>query len=136
MNSARVVLDTNVYILAILFGGNPEKIRGLSNQGEIVILVSEAILKEIAEILRRKFGWQNWQISETLEEIREFTVLVIPQKSFSVIKKDESDNRILECAVESEARFIVSGDKHLLNLKEYRNIKILSPKNFLTYFNQ
>jgi len=128
----KVVLDTNVYISAIVFGGKPGEIRELSRKGKINILISEAILKEIAEILRRKFNWQNWQISQAIDEIREFATLVIPGELISVIKEDDADNRVLECALEGEAQYIVSGDEHhLLPLREYQDIKILSPADFL-----
>lgn len=128
----KVVLDTNVYISAILFGRKPEEIRKLSQEGKIELLVSEAIIAEVAEVLRRKFGWESWQISQIINEIRETTTLVIPNQTLSVIKKDEGDNRVLECAVEGKAQYIISGDKsHLLPLKEYQGIKILSPDQFL-----
>ena len=128
----KVVLDTNIYISAILFGRKPEEIRKLSQEGKIELLVSEAIIAEVAEVLRKKFDWESWQISQVIDEIRETAILVIPNQTLSVIKKDEDDNRILECAVEGKAHYIISGDKrHLLPLKEYQGIKILSPAEFL-----
>jgi len=128
----KLVIDTNIYISAILFGGKPEKIRKLSKEKKIELLVSEAIIAEVAEVLRKKFNWESWQISQTINEIRETATLVIPYQTISVIKKDEDDNRILECAVEGKAQYIISGDKHhLLPLKEYQGIKILSPTEFL-----
>ena len=128
----KVVLDTNVYISAVLFGRKPEEIRRLSQEGKIELLVSEAIIAEVAEVLRRKFDWESWQISQIINEMRETTTLVIPNQTLSVIEKDEDDNRILECAVEGKAQYIISGDKsHLLPLKEYQGIKILSPDQFL-----
>jgi len=128
----KVVLDTNIYISAILFGRKPEEIRKLSQEGKIELLVSEAIIAEVAEVLRKKFDWESWQISQVIDEIRETAILVIPRQTLSVIKKDEDDNRILECAVEGKAHYIISGDKrHLLPLKEYQGINILSPAEFL-----
>jgi len=128
----KVILDTNVYVSAILFGGKPEEIRKLSKEKKIELLVSEAIIAEVAEILRKKFDWESWQISQVIDEIRETATLVIPHQTLSVIKEDKDDNRILECAVEGKAHYIISGDKrHLLPLKEYQGIKILSPSEFL-----
>jgi len=128
----KVVLDTNVYVSAVLFGGKSEKIRKLSKEKKIELLVSEAIIAEVAEVLRRKFDWESWQISQIIDEIRETATLVIPHQTLSVIKEDKDDNRILECAVEGKAQYIISGDKcHLLPLKEYRDMKILSPAEFL-----
>jgi len=128
----KVVLDTNIYISAILFGGDPERIRKLSKEKELEILISEAIIAEIAEVLRKKFNWKSWQISQIIDEIRESATLVIPNQTLSITKGDEDDNRILECAVEGKVQYIVSGDKqHLLPLKEYQGVKILSPAEFL-----
>jgi putative PIN family toxin of toxin-antitoxin system len=127
----KVVLDTNVYISAILFGGKPETIRRLCKEGEIEILVSEAIISEIAEVLRRKFDWASWQISQVIDEIRKAATLTIPRQSIFLIE-DDADNRILECACEGNAHYIVSGDRrHLLPLKEYRGIGVLTPDEFL-----
>ena len=128
----KVVLDTNIYISAILFGGNPERIRKLSKEKELEILISETIIAEIAEVLRKKFNWESWQISQIIDEIRESATLIIPSQTLSITKGDEDDNRILECAVEGKVQYIVSGDKqHLLPLKEYQGVKILSPSEFL-----
>jgi len=130
--AAKVVLDTNVYISAILFDGNPEKIRALSKEKKIELFISEAIIAEVAEVLRKKYNWESWEILQVINEIRETATLAIPQKTLFIIKKDDDDNRILECAVESKAQYIVSGDKrHLLPLKEYQGAKILSPAEFL-----
>ena len=128
----KVVLDTNVYISGVLFGGKSETIRSLAKEGKIVILVSEEILAELAGVLKRKFNWLDWQISELIEDIRAFATLVTPAFHLSIIKKDHQDNRFLECAIEGKAQYIVSGDKrHLQSLKNYKGIEILSPDRFL-----
>ena len=128
----RVVADTNVYLSAILFGGKPEQIRKLAREGKIELLVSEIILAEIAGVLKRKFNWSDWQVSEAINDIKDITTLMTPAVTLSVVKEDEPDNRVLECAVEGGAQYIVSGDeRHLQPLKEYRGIKILSPAKFL-----
>lgn len=132
----KIVLDTNVYISAILFGGNPDKIIHLAKRGDgIEILVSEQIFEEISTVLGRKFGWPNWKIALTLGEIREWTTLIVPRLTISDIKNNVADNKILECAVEGNADYIVSGDtKHLLPLKKYKNIHIVSPAEFVQIF--
>lgn len=127
----KVVLDTNIYISAILFGGKPDTIIKLAREGDIEVLVSEAILAEIAEVLRKKFDWQSWQVLEVIEEIRGIATFVVPRYTLSVVKEDEADNRVLECAIEGEAQYVVSGDEHrLLPLKQYRGIKIVHPAEF------
>ena len=128
----RVIADTNIYISAILFGGKPEEIRKLARQGTIELLVSETILAEIAGVLKRKFGWSDWQISEVIKDIRSITTLITPVSALSVIKEDEPDNRVLECAAEGKAQYIVTGDKHHLQpLKAFRRTTILNPTQFL-----
>ena len=128
----KVAVDTNIYISAVLFGGKPEEIRKFARGGKIELLISEITLAEIADVLKRKLNWFDWQISELIKDIRNITILVTPTLPLSVIKKDEPDNRVLECAVEGKAQYIVSGDEHHLQpLKEYQGIQILSPTKFL-----
>ena len=130
----RIVLDTNIYISAIRFGGKPEQILSSGRRKETEILVSEDILGEIAKVLRKKFEFNNLQIDETLREIRHITYLTSPENTLKIVKEDMPDDRVLECAVEGKADYIVSGDKHLLSLKEYQGIKILRPKDFLIVY--
>ncbi len=131
----KAVADTNVYISAILFGGKSQAVRKLAREGNVELLISESILAEIAGVLKRKFHWLDWQISEVMRDIRAITTLITPAFTLSVIKEDEPDNRVLECAVEGQASYIVSGDEHHLQpLKEYKGITILSPTQFLELF--
>lgn len=128
----KVVLDTNVYISGVLFGGKAERIRSLAREGKIAILVSEEILAELAGVLKRKFNWLDWQIAELIEDIRAFATLVTPAFHVSIIKEDDQDNRFLECAIEGKAQYIISGDKrHLQSLRTYKKIEIVSPDRFL-----
>lgn len=128
----KVVADTNVFISAILFGGMPEEIRRLAREGKIELLVSEIMIAEITGILKRKFNWSDWQISEAVKDITTYTTLITPTLTLSVIKEDEPDNRVLECASEGRAQFIVSGDEHHVQpLREFQGIQILSPAQFL-----
>jgi putative PIN family toxin of toxin-antitoxin system len=127
----RVVLDTNIYISAILFGGNCEEILRLGMLKAFDILISREIINEIRGILKNKFRWSNKQIREVETYIRDITTEIIPTESLSVVQRDSSDNKIIECAVSGEAHYIVTGDRHILNMKEIRRIKILTPSEFL-----
>ncbi len=128
----KVALDTNVLVSATLFGGNPEKILDLVEEGKIKILISEEILEEFREVLQEKFGFSSSMAKLAASGIREISILITPTQRLSVIKEKEADNRVLECAVEGKAQYIVTGDaKHLQPLKEYQEIKILSPAQFL-----
>lgn len=128
----KVVLDTNIYISAILFGGNCEEILKLAVQGAFDLVISKSIISEIESVLKEKFRWSKTQVSETIAYIRDITEVMNPNIALSVIKKDPSDNKILECAVAAGADYIVTGDRnHLLPIKEYKGIKILNPVEFL-----
>lgn len=128
----KVALDTNVLVSATLFGGNPEKILDLAEEGKIKILISEKILEEFREVLQEKFDFSLSMAELAASGIREISSLITPTQRLTVIKEKEADNRVLECAVEDRAQYIVSGDtKHLQPLKEYQEIKILSPAQFL-----
>lgn len=130
-----VVFDTNIYISAIIFGGNPRHCLELAREGEVALFTGKSILLEISQKLRRKFSWKEADIREVIEGLLLFTKIVSPPKEINLIKKDPSDNRILEVAEEAKADFIVSGDKkHLLSLKKFRGIPILSSKEFLDIF--
>ena len=128
----RVVIDTNVFISGLNFAGKPGEVLDLLIKEEIDALVSPFILSELISILRKKFGWVDEQVTKVLDLIGAKTIEVQPKHRLSVIREKDADNRILECAVEGEADYIISGDKrHILPLKEYSGIKILSPDQFL-----
>lgn len=128
----RVVLDTNVLVSALNFSGNQRKIFDLFLKGEIQICISPFILGELKYVLEKKFKWNKANFQKVVRKIKSQAILVEPQKKILIIKKDEVDNRILECAREGKAHFIISGDtQHLLPLKNYRGIKILSSSEFL-----
>ena len=135
MRTPRVVFDTNIFISALLFGGNPRQCLELSRTGEIELFVSRDILVELSQKLQEKFGWSRIDASELVEGIVRFAKVVNPKERISLIKSDPSDNAILECGVAAEAEFIVSGDKkHLLSLKRYKKISIISSKQFLDWW--
>ena len=99
---------------------------------KIDLYVSTAILAELATKLTDKFHWPAERVSVVIKEIGETATIVRPQKRIKAVPGDESDNRVLECAVQSKAEYIVSGDQqHLLPLKNYQGIKIISPARFL-----
>lgn len=129
----RAVFDSNVYVSALIYGGKPEDLikRCHGRNKQIELYCSPTILKETADVLSSdKFNWPEPRIIKVIRHIARIANIVEPKSVISVLS-DKSDNRILECAQESKADFIVSGDSHLLNLKEYENISILKPAQFL-----
>jgi uncharacterized protein len=128
----RVVLDTNVILSAILFGGKPRQIIEAALAGTIRIYASEPIISELKSVLGRpKFGLDPQMIESIVVEFSSLVEWVQPRTHVDVVKEDPSDNRVLDCALEAEAEYVISGDDHLLQLERCGKILILNPANFL-----
>lgn len=130
----KAVFDTNVYVSAAAYGGKLEILFRLSwgARRQFDLYTSHQILQETVGVLASdKFQFSRDEIADAVATIVEAADVVDPKTKISVIS-DEPDNRILECAVKAQANFIISGDSHLLDLKEYKGIHILKPAQFLT----
>jgi putative PIN family toxin of toxin-antitoxin system len=135
MNRHRIVLDTNVLISAILFGGTPRRVLDLVISGSVNCTLSIAILDELRDVLQRpKFGFSADLCLHITEELHGVCAIISPSVRVDAIRSDPADNRILECALEAHAHFIVSGDPHLLDLGTFEGITILSPADYLKEF--
>ena len=131
----KVVFDTNIFISAIIFGGNPRSCLELARAGEIELFTSRELLLELARKFREKFRWGEEEIVDVIEGISNFAKIVRPTKEINLIKEELTDNRVLECAQEAKADFIISGDKkHILPIKKFQKIQIMSVKSFLDKF--
>lgn len=129
----KVVLDTNVILSGILFGGKPEKIIKLIVERKIILCVSPALHAEVIQKLELKFSLFPGSVEQATRIMDTFGRKYLPRKKLRVFK-DQKDNFLLDLALESKADYLISGDKAVLNLKEYKGTKILSPKEFLNLF--
>jgi putative PIN family toxin of toxin-antitoxin system len=127
--AARVTLDTNVYISAFQFGGM--RLLHMAVNGDIEIAVSQAIIEEVIRVLRDKFRWDGYRLQDAKQQILTFARLVTPAQTLDVVKDDEPDNRILECAAEAGSEFIISADQDLLRLGSYAGASIMRAADFL-----
>ena len=128
----RVAIDSNVLVSALHFGGTPEALLLLANEGRVELFVSPFILAETARVLKSKLGWTDKAVRDTIALIREVVTVVEPTRTVDAVPHDPTDNRILECAVHARADFLVNGDKHhLLPLGTYAVIKIVTPRECL-----
>lgn len=124
----RVVLDSNVIISGFLFGGTPARILEYALAGQIACFTSLPILDEVREVLQRpKFGLSPDQALTLIEELHGLCEIVTPTRRVHAISADPDDDAVLECALAVDAAIIVSGDSHLLDLNEWRHVRILSP---------
>jgi len=130
-----VVIDTNIVISALNFGGNPKAVLELARKNRIHNTTSPFIINEVEKVLTQKFGWQMEVTREVLNDFRGFSHVVNPSETLAVISYPP-DNRILECAMAGRADCIISGDRHLTGLKTYGSIKIVTPTEFLAIIDQ
>ena len=129
----RVVLDTNVIISGLNFPGNERLVLELALRGRFELYLTEFILEEVAGVLGRKFNWTDDRIQQVLRTLSDTGKMVEPPRLPEVIEGGHADNRILECAAEASADYLVTGDRrHLLPLEEYRGTRIVNAPRFLS----
>jgi len=133
----KVVLDTNVFISGLLWHGTPRKILRAADEERLFLFTSRELLEELANVLQRQkfksfLSRRKLDYKDALVQVVRLSRLVVP-KPFSapVVIQDPSDDKVLVCAVTAGVDRIVTGDAHLLDLKEFRGIPILTPTAFL-----
>ena len=129
----RVVLDTNVIVSGLSFPGNERLVLELALRGRFELCLSPFILEEVAGVLGRKFDWAEERSAQALKALGDAATVVEPRRLPEVIQGGHADNRILECAVEVSADYLVTGDRrHLLPLEEHQGARILNAPRFLS----
>lgn len=126
----KVVLDTNIVVSALVYGGKPEQIYNLVINKQIFAVTSSILLAELTETLIKKFNFDLDRIKQ-LEKITKRNFQTIHPKQTIKLLLDQDDNCVLEAAIEGNCDYIVTGDKELLKLGLYKNIKIVTADRFL-----
>lgn len=128
----KIVADTNFLISSTQwdYSVSHKLLLKLIRENDIIFSTKE-ILDEFVEVLKRDFLYNKEEIENILEKFLQFLTLINPTQQVDIIKEDIEDNKIIECAVESKADYILSYDKHLLNMKEYKGTKIIKPEEIL-----
>lgn len=132
----RVVLDTNVLVSGLLFQGPPRQLLYHVLASGVGLVTSADLTAELDYVLETKFPHARLAIQDMLESLRALALFVEPSERIVAVPEDPDDNIVLECAIAAEAGAIVSGDRHLLALKTFRGIPILSPQAFLDSLHQ
>lgn len=134
MNKA--VIDTNVFISSF-FGGIPREIIDLWKEGRIIICLSKAIIEEYVKVLNR-LGIGDVEIKKLISLFSEGynSIFTTSTPKLDIVKDDPDDNKFIECAVALDCNIIISGDKHLLNIKKYFDIEIFSPRAFVEKYTE
>jgi putative PIN family toxin of toxin-antitoxin system len=131
-----IVLDTNTVVSGLLWRGAPRQILDLARAGSLMLFTSPELLAELANVLGREKFSARLALAETNadELVYGYAALaktIRPAMIKPVIKADPDDDKVLGCAKTAKAAIIVSGDSHLLDLKEYEGIRILTVNQIL-----
>ena len=133
----RVVLDSNEYVSALIKPKSlPAKILQAAHDKQISLITSLSIRQELERVLHYPRIKERYKVADTdihklMDSLAKETLNTEEKISVDVVNEDPEDNKYLACALEGNADYIVSGDRHLLQLKTYRGIKILNPRSFL-----
>lgn len=135
---SKVVLDTNVIVSGTFWAGSSSKIFEIIDKKMLILILSEEILKEYERVIKseeimEKVENHNLIISKIVQRVIANSEVIEPKEKYEIIKDDPDDNKFIDCAVAGKADFIISQDKHLLTLKEFKGIKIVTPKEFLEF---
>ena len=129
----RVVLDTNVIVSGLNFPGNERLVLELALRGRFELCLSPFILDEVTGVLGRKFDWTEERSAQALRTLGDAATVVEPRRRPEVIEVGHADNRILECAVEVSADYLVTGDRrHLLPIGEHQSMRIVNAPRILS----
>ena len=132
MGKKKIVLDTNLYISALGWGGNPKAIIDKVIKGEFELILSGKQLEEITKVLDYpKFGFDSEQKQKFLQLLYEIVTIVEIKETLIGVSDDPDDNIILEPANEMKIDNIVTGDDDLLRIKEFKGAKIINASDFL-----
>lgn len=127
----RVVLDTNIFV-SMALGGHVGKINDEWRAGKFTLVVSENIVSEYLAVLQRpKLRLKSRTIATIVNRVYRKAEFVAPEEKILVVLADTSDNKFLEAAITGKTDYIISGDKHLLELKEYKSIPIITAREFI-----
>ena len=133
----KAVLDANILVSAFVVKvGKPAQILTASKAKHIVALTSEDILNEVTVTLLKpritnRYNLTREKIEVFIKRVRAVSTVTPVHSTVTVVERDPKDNMVLACAVDGEAAYVVTGDKDLLELKEYQGIHIVTPAQFL-----
>ncbi|MBX6423901.1 putative toxin-antitoxin system toxin component, PIN family [Thermosulfurimonas sp. F29] len=130
----RVVFNTNVLVAAFLTEGLCSVLLARARRKEFNLFVCPKILEEFERILSEKIKVPQALIKEALKMILEVSEVIQPTRTIQGVCRDEDDNQILACALSAGADYLVTGDKDLLEIAHFEELKIISPREFEAFF--
>jgi uncharacterized protein len=128
----KIVIDSNVFVSSFFWGGNPREVFERVINGFDELYITDEILKEIMSVMSgNKFDINKNEIEDYIKIIEKYSKNIVSRNIPESISRDKSDDKILQCGLDGNVDYIITGDKDLLVLKEYETIKIISPKDYL-----
>ena len=131
-----IVFDTNVLISGYLWKGKPRQALRLIKASDFFLLICKETLDELVRVLSRKFGLDAYEIYNVLLDIESMSKKIKVSSNEHPINDDPSDNLFINLAIDGNAKLIVSGDSHLLKLKRYSGIEIITVSEFIKRFSK
>lgn len=137
MAKVRIVVDTNVYVSGLLWTGLPHDLLSAAETGQLTLVTTPAIIEEGREVLARpKFAaWMRTlttSVDELMESFLGIVQIIQEPKVVRVVRSDPDDDKFIACAVAARVRWLISGDTHLLSMRRYKSIRIVTPQQFWT----
>lgn len=126
-----VVIDTNVFVSGLVFGGAPRRIIEAFVDNDIIVVSSEELLRELRRVIAQKFPLYASMLDLLELSIRFDATMVQLGDEPITASRDPDDNKFIEAALAGNASWIISGDKDLLDVERYKTIQIVTPVEFL-----
>ena len=128
----KIVIVSNVFISSFFWGGHPREVFERVINGLDELYITDEIIMEITSVMNnKKFNANNIEIEDYVKIIEKYSKMIVSKNISKTISRDKNDDKILQCGLNGNVDYIVTGDKDLLVLKEYETIKIIKPKDYL-----
>ena len=133
----KIVLDANIFLSSLFWGGNPRIVLERAIRKLDELFITDEILDEIEAVIGRpKFHAGKNEIEYYIKSIEEIANKIVVKKRIKNVSRDKTDNKYIECGIAGNVDYIITGDIHLLEIKQYNNIKIVTAKEYLEIYCQ
>ncbi|MFH0876531.1 MAG: putative toxin-antitoxin system toxin component, PIN family [archaeon] len=125
-----VTFDNNVLLSSTLWDGSVSQklLFDLIRRGDIKICVSNEILDDYKKVLKRDFEYAEGEVATILKTVYSFVTIIEVKEKIQIVFDDSDDDAIISCAVASESKYVITYDEHLLKIKQYKEIRIITPE--------
>ena len=128
----KIVIDTNIFVSSFFWGGYPREVFERVINGLDELFITDEVLIEIKSVMSsNKFSVNRGEIEDYVKIIEKYSTKIISKKISASISRDVDDDKILQCGLDGNVDFIITGDNDLLVLKDYENIRIMKPREYI-----